>query len=430
MPGFVHLRGPHPPPPLPRARLLVGTRIRWRRDGDDYVTGTVMRAGADEPHRVLDDGGSPHELDLDSLQFELLRCSDSSATPSWAGDIESYWRTRLGDTPESRRVVQTMVRALADSSRSNYCGKIAEFERVCRARDLVPRPASQFTILIWLQYLSDKGTVQASSSQPYLSAINKFHVDVGLPAPAVGQFVIDFVKGWGRRQREDLAADLSDVRVFLPADVVVRVLTLAQRGPTVLGPSLYRAAVFVVLNFVLFARGATGVGLQVPHVILARGELRIILGAEKGREHRRVRRHVGIPREAVSGLYDLISDYANWSQSLWGTTRPPHFWRIPTDGDGRLAASRADDWLQQVLDHLNEKAPPGLKWTGHSMRGGAATSASAIDVRQNKVCFFGGWAAMSAALEKKYIDPTAPATPGCYALFSWMLPAPRASEGA
>ena len=74
--------------------------------------------------------------------------------------------------------------------------------------------------------------------------------------------------------------------MFLPADVVVRVLTLAQRGPTVLGPSLYRAAVFVVRNFVLFARGATGVGLQVTRVILARSELRIILHAEKGREHR------------------------------------------------------------------------------------------------------------------------------------------------
>ena len=104
-------------------------------------------------------------------------------------------------------------------------------------------------------------------------------------------------------------------------------------------------------------------------------------------------------------------------------------WALPTDGGRRFAASRADDWLQQVLDHLDVEAPPGLKWSRHSMHGGAATSASAIDVRQTKIFFLGGWAAMSAALEK-YIDPTAPATPGCYALFSWMLPAPRASEGA
>ena len=96
---------------------------------------------------------------------------------------------------------------------------------------------------------------------------------------------------------------------------------------------------------------------------------------------------------------------------------------IPSDSGRGFPSSLADDWLQLVLDHLGVEAPPGLVWLGHSMRGGASTSASAIDVRQNKICFFGGWATASSALEKRYIDPTAPATAGCYALFGWLLPA-------
>ena len=426
IPGFVHLRGVHPSPPVPAPRLLVGTRIRWLTDTGAYLTGTVQSAAVGGEHRVLDDAAQAHDLDICSLQYELLRLDKGSATPAWARDIEGYWLDELGDSDATRAVISTMIRAQADNTRGNYCGKTAEYVRVCEAAGRVPRPATRATILHWLQFIKEKGTVRSGSIQPYLSAVNKFHVDVGLERPAVGQFVTDFVAGWGRIQREEIdeSGDLSDVRVFLPAGVVARAFALAQRGP-VIGAQLYRASVFVVLNFCLFARGATGITLRTLHVLLAENELRIVLQEEKGKNHRADRRHVGIPRTAVKGLYDLVKDFSAYQDKLWSGDRPEMFWRFPTDSSRKLPSRLADDWLKLVLAHLDVEAPPDLCWSGHIMRGGAASAAAAISVRENKICFFGGWAEMSAALAKKYIDPTVVACPACYFFFGWLLPAPR-----
>jgi len=62
------------------------------------------------------------------------------------------------------------------------------------------------------------------------------------------------------------------------------------------------------------------------------------------------------------------------------------------------------------------------RWSGHSLRKGAASAASAIGVSLDRVCFIGGWK-IKAATVHDYIDPTCPATVAGRRFFGWLLPA-------
>jgi hypothetical protein len=50
-------------------------------------------------------------------------------------------------------------------------------------------PASSQTVVAYLGYLLESGTISAKSLQPYLSAINAVHNDFEYPPPACGHLV-------------------------------------------------------------------------------------------------------------------------------------------------------------------------------------------------------------------------------------------------
>ena len=57
-----------------------------------------------------------------------------------------------------------------------------------------PLPASTETVLRWVEDITRGGAVREKSLQPYLSAINKVHTDLDLPAPAIGSSA----RSWAR----------------------------------------------------------------------------------------------------------------------------------------------------------------------------------------------------------------------------------------
>ena len=91
-----------------------------------------------------------------------------------------------------------------------------------RPRTAEPLPAAPPTIVGYIGWLAERGTIGADSLQPYLSAINSMHADHGLERPALGHLVRRARQGMARRQA---ALQTRDTRVPLPAEHVDLVCT-------------------------------------------------------------------------------------------------------------------------------------------------------------------------------------------------------------
>ena len=77
-------------------------------------------------------------------------------------------------------------------------------------------------ILAYVGHLAEKGTIAADSLQPYLSAINTYHLDNGLERPALGHVVTAARRGMRRAQAQ---LRTRDSRVPLPAEYALREIT-------------------------------------------------------------------------------------------------------------------------------------------------------------------------------------------------------------
>ncbi|KAK3234424.1 hypothetical protein CYMTET_55366 [Cymbomonas tetramitiformis] len=115
-------------------------------------------------------------------------------------------------------------------------------------------------------HLMCKGTIKAASLQPYLSAINNYHEDMGYDGPAKGHSVSRAVKGMASLQVE--AAGTPDeeetVRTWLPARHVAKVPVygLAMQPTGRAEVELLRACTYVVSAFVTFGHPDTGDSMQ------------------------------------------------------------------------------------------------------------------------------------------------------------------------
>jgi hypothetical protein len=267
--------------------------------------------------------------------------------------------------------------------------------------------------------------VAAGSLQPYLSAINAVHRDLMLPPPALGEAVNRFRRGLANRQAgEDRAAE----RVYLPARVVGAALRWALTVPIHGLPGgqqaarvalVFRAAVALVLNYIWFARSDTGASLRCQDIDTCDG-IALVNVREKGKSQRAHSRVIRVPRGAVPAVERLLH---RW-ESFRGRRGPADSYYALPGEEGRCPRPQVlDAWMQLVLDHLGERAPLGQKWTSHSARKGAASSASALNVAMAKLCHMGGWSVRSDAIFD-YIDPTCPADAWCWLFFGWLAPSP------
>ncbi|KAK3279157.1 hypothetical protein CYMTET_12948 [Cymbomonas tetramitiformis] len=84
--------------------------------------------------------------------------------------------------------------ALESKTVGNYCPKAQAFIDFCMAEGRQWLPATEATFRLYIANLLARGTVQAASMQPYLSAINNYYEDMGFPRPAKGRGVSRAVK--------------------------------------------------------------------------------------------------------------------------------------------------------------------------------------------------------------------------------------------
>ena len=174
--------------------------------------------------------------------------------------------------------------------------------------------------------------------------------------------------------------------------------------------------------------------LQRNDITLSDTHIYVTLRKEKGKAVSQTRRKLSIPLTGVRGLADLVRSWQSVQRASYEDARrtmPPDvsFWRLPDDtSEWTSSAATLDSWLQTACGLLGAQPPTGQIWRSHSLRKGAASASSAIDVALNKICFMGGWAATSGVVHT-YISPV-PADAAAFRFFGWMRAAqPPADSG-
>jgi hypothetical protein len=141
--------------------------------------------------------------------------------------------------------------------------------------------------------------------------------------------------------------------------------------------------------------------------------------------------HLERLHNTISGVYDLLNREVSLIQlrakygdnpSAREKAKLEHIRTRRAHTHVRFVASQIDAWLQLVLTRMGVSPPAGEKWSGHSLRKGAASGAAAVGVGLDRMCHMGGWSIHSKVVHD-YIDPTCPSTPAAYRFFGWLLPA-------
>jgi hypothetical protein len=310
-----------------------------------------------------------------------------SLTDSYRVPWYDYAVTHLRETGLSEDEARLVMNHLDASTARNYTGKYSEFAlSFCEPRGLCPCPADTNTIVKYLSWQADKGTVAATSLPQYLSAIGCRHTDVGLPSPCTGS---------------------SDPGVTDFCPVISNALTGYAKG----------------FNYADFGRSDTHANMLVGDVqFFGNGDLHFAHRKVKGLSGRVEASDYLWPADSCPDLLRALS--------FWLTLRSrmrlhpdgcEHMWRLPWEKSG-FTTSRLRTIFADTLSSLNRRPPPGRKWTLHCIRAGPASECNALGIPISTIRRQGGWSAKSRVPSDRYIDSQCPPSAAGRRFFDWLTP--------
>jgi hypothetical protein len=255
-----------------------------------------------------------------------------------------------------------------------------------------------------------EGTVHAGSLQPYLSAINSFHADLGLDRPAMGHIVHLARKGYGELEgtlEPDQAA-----RRPLPASAVWAFLRL---GMSCSDMHILRMTACLVLQFCFFARSDTGARALESDISVDSSGLH---WRERTKTLPRIEPATLTIPSTASSAAPVLQLFSRYREALGCRPADTPLWMLPSDRQPPRATS-IDAWLQETLDLVHLSPPPGVKWSSHSLRSGGATAALSIGVDLASIAHWGLWKSLGSL--QVYVDPLVAASPEADAFFGHLL---------
>eukprot|EP00854_Cymbomonas_tetramitiformis_P034115 gene34115-biopygen13950 len=205
-------------------QVTVGTKIEvfWE-DDDCFHPGVVKEFNEDGKAHVLYDDRDDETLDLSKENFKIIGSATVSEPTKEAADTAEEnvdsgtdykmhkrggavtdflthslcerWRSELGQSRLIELAVKMQRKSLLDTTMSNYGPKARRFIHFCVQQRRPWLPATEATVVLYIASVLEDGSVRAASMQPYLSAINNYHEDLGFPGPAKGRAVTRAVKG-------------------------------------------------------------------------------------------------------------------------------------------------------------------------------------------------------------------------------------------
>lgn len=362
----------------------------------------------------------------------------------WVAPMSAHLVSQLGTDSLGQTAISLLTSALSPSTYQSYHQKLNKFARFCAEQGKLLLECSTHDVLRYVAWLAREGRVAADSIQPYLSAINRLYQDLGLPVIASGPLVTAAVKGLQGMQQPAVPRELE--RAPIPAQVVYDMLVTASHildSVVIDGLAqlrLARACLATIVAFLFFARpGANANVLDADLVVVTEPHRGIQLLPRGTKGKGRVQAHKLTPLFVPSAVFTnpahtlppvdlaaLLVKFKQLRNSAFGGQAPVHMWSVPGEQVSVYGSTHQTTWLQTALTLTLHSPPSGHTWTGHSMRKGAASAASAVGVPHPKICYYGGWAVASNVMAKHYIDPTCPVTPAASFFFSWLAQGPPA----
>lgn len=333
---------------------------------------------------------------------------------AWASDIFDHWQRQLGTSSDSRLVMSLLGRSLRPSTTRSYGSKWRRFEDFCTSAGLEALPAAPTTVLRYLGHLAAEGRIHASHLQPYFSAINKRHLDLQLPPPALGPSLATARRGLALAQRE--VAETTQ-RLPLPASSALAVLWC---GLHTSDDHVLRCCTSLVFNFLFGCRPATGAAMRASDVSVTADEFCLRLETEKQRPTELERRVLHVPLAFIAGPLQL---WNRWTarRAVLGSpvTASAYVWSLPSD---RVAPRPLDldAWFASAVAAAGFHAPSGYIVSGYTARKGMATAAKSIGVPLEEIKWLGGWAVGSSAVYS-YIDMGVRPCPAAFFWYGWLL---------
>ena len=315
---------------------------------------------------------------------------------------------------ERSSILLALASSNAASGRTSVAAKFCKFWAFCAGSGTPPIPAPAERVLAFVQFLRDEGRVSVRSGPQYVSAITTVHRWFAVPDfSATTTLTKQLFQAWRLAVADDEARDQV---VAFPAASALAVLDASMDSLDL--PTL-RAALVVGLDFAFFNRGDSA--FPIAATDLVEEGCHILFRETRFKRKRadslvnRVRR---FNAERLPSLLACLRNYRALRVAHYTPAEPPpYFWQLRTEG------TPSCDLIRQIFAHAAttwpQLFPQGL--THHSLRRGGATSAHAIGVPLETLCFWGGWTFGSEAVFR-YIDFSHEATAVDFQWFGWMLP--------
>lgn len=319
----------------------------------------------------------------------------------------------------ARRLVSAKYQG---STKKNYVNAWERFDAFCERVNARAMPASPETVVRYMASLFDGGTCAPDTVGSYLAAVRAVHRVAGLPSPTDDPLVADARVGY-RRLHTEAAGELPEVRGPLPPEAVTE---LAAIGLTTSDAARRRECAGLVLAYLMFNRPGAAANMRARDLRLTPAGLEVQVPVYKmGVLKRGARLAFTIPVAAGGWSEDAPLRLVRrvWTQHYLGGRAPAEHLFAPP---GRpaiqpLPTQVVTAWLSRLLSLTSCTPPLGVKWTGHSPRAGAASSAYAIGLQPPLIQQFMGLSSVDTAY-KHYINAQWPSTPAARALFARYFP--------
>ena len=313
--------------------------------------------------------------------------------------------------------VHLLSHCLEETTLKAYASHLRRFFQFCSEINITPTDASVYDIVKYVAWHGERGSVHADSLQPYFSAINKYLAHAGKEPVAMGPLVHDAVTGLRALQADSAQVD---ERNRFPAQTARDIFDAAEKlSHTCCSAEqlqLLRSLLATATAFIYYHRSDTDHGLLDEDLIVDTGFIMLRERSAKGKKRNKTRRVIMIPENAIPGFAQLILRYKQLRAQL-APVAGDQLWSVDRR---KTRATDQTAWLKQACDHVGAHPPAGYKWTSHSLRKGAASSAYAINVTLTKIRYFGGWSHTSSAVHA-YIDPATLPDAACIFFFGWCL---------
>lgn len=192
----------------------------------------------------------------------------------WHDAAVNFWRQTLGHGSDADKTIALRLSHFKPNTVKSYSTGWNRFTDFCARSGQAPLPQTREMVMTWIS-VDLALTINANNMQSYLTAVNDAHMDTKAgPAPALGIDVRATINGLKNRQVS--LKKTKDVRVFR-AHEVSRLLDHALDQPinytSRTACEQLRSTTAVVVDYVHFNRGDTGVRLRPGDLTHHRGDL-------------------------------------------------------------------------------------------------------------------------------------------------------------